>query len=289
MQTKQIHRSHSPVRAVDRKPFFSQQNNFFQPTTIERSVSDIPDIQKQGTNETGNTRPRAVPQTPRALPPLQAPLRDNEGPGPVLNIPPDFEFDLGMSDTFRNCFSNSPLAQRLILHYSRGSGAPYRLDADQMRATNALIQLQTSDQFNALRRNGTGERDVRFSSLARALTAGTLHTFTVNYRGRLTISQNGRWHFAGRMSWQDRFDFDPRPLGNTSFDRRPHGEEQVRIAAMFLRGRGFNITSEEVAVEQSFGDYCASWLGFSSTNQPVDTPMNSACQSWLDDYRRIRP
>jgi hypothetical protein len=287
MQTKQ-NRSHSPVRtAVERKPFFSQQNNFFPAATIARSVSGTPGIQKQGTNETGNTRPRAVPLTPRALPPLQAPLRDNEGPGPAINIP-QHNIDMATSE-FIHCYSNSRLAQRMILHYSQGGGATFHLNAEQMEATNPFIQLQTSDQFHRLRAAGPGERNVQFAGLARALTLGTLGAFTVNYNGRLTVSENGDWNFTGSMYWQDRFDFDPRPLGIQPFDRSPRGEQEVRIASAFLRGRPYSITSDVVNVRQSRSDYCATYLRFSPSNQPVTIPFNAFCRFWLDTYNYFRP
>lgn len=166
---------------------------------------------------------------------------------------------------FWSGFFSHHLSRRLLDRYMDGTCEPIRLTHQEMVDCDPQpdINVYNSDRFNTecnrLIRAGGGSSDLSFSALHVAHTTGTLGNFTVNFTGRLTVDIHADppWTFEGTMNFYDVYDFDPRPFGT---GRRPwHAEVRVRVAHHGIAGSGFQITSEDVPVRQSYGDAHAQW------------------------------
>ncbi|MEK6288293.1 MAG: DUF4157 domain-containing protein [Acidobacteriota bacterium] len=161
-------------------------------------------------------------------------------------------------------FFSDPVPRMLLNNYMNDTGTAVTLSQAEMVGCNPIVDLKRSAVFLQhvanLRSGGGGTQLITFSGWGGALTNGTLGNFTINYRGRLTVSPAGGWNFVGTMDFYDYWDFDTKPFSSGS-GRPVSAEIKVRTAAAFLPGRPFPVTSVQVPVWQTNANTRATWSG----------------------------
>lgn len=154
-----------------------------------------------------------------------------------------------------------PLPRRFLNHYMDDVGTPITLTPAEMADCNPIVDLRRSTGFMAavtgLAAAGGGTREVHVTGWGGAMTNGTLGNFTIHYDGQVTVAPSGEWAFTGTMHFHDFWDFDPKPFGKSG--RPVPAEIKVRVAAMGLPGRPFDIESAQVPVRQGDSDARAVW------------------------------
>lgn len=166
---------------------------------------------------------------------------------------------------FKTAFSTA-LPKRFIDRYASGSTIPYKLDdteldglhiwhvglhggttSDIKKANNFLSEIQPGetkslpDGYSIA--DGVGE-------------AGTLGRFTLNLRGNVTKSKNGKsWVFQGEMQINDTYDFKTSGTKKNTDDeglpRSTWGDTQTEFADKHLPGKGFKVYSNWIPVNQN--------------------------------------
>jgi len=159
----------------------------------------------------------------------------------------EYEEKLAAYEFFSSFFDHY-LPKRFLWQYVWGDGYPMTLDLQQMIDCNPVIQpmrcreLRTTlEQLQLAGRPDTVALDL--ACPAGAWTNGTLGQFTVLMRATLDYRSITDWVLAGKMSFSDTWDFDPKDFetGGRSF----MGEVKTRFAYYTLPGKGFRIRSIE--------------------------------------------
>jgi hypothetical protein len=167
------------------------------------------------------------------------------------------------AEEFFDSFFTDPLPKRFIHHFIYGKGTPLVLGEADMVALNPYVNAMRCPTLRDRIAADAGPwprsetLDVRCPSVA--LTNGTLGQFTTHMKGGFTISAKGAWTFAGRMSFHDEWDFDPKDFSTGG--RSLQGEIKTRFANSTLPGQGFKVTSVDVDFSQGSGDETVVWVG----------------------------
>jgi len=179
--------------------------------------------------------------------------------GTVPLTPLGFDYKTFVSSAFASTFSAS-LPKKLIYHYANGGGAKLKLSYSELVECNiistGLQGLSPQDQasFRGLLSNknaGESFNIVRFIE-GGALTGGTLGRFTIKFEGNITIDANDsrKWSYSGTSQISDTYDFDPENKLDGGIERSDWGNQQTKIASLYLPGKKFDITSDVFKVNQ---------------------------------------
>lgn len=179
----------------------------------------------------------------------------------------------------RACF-DSPVAHRLIHHYSLGSGEALTLTRHEMRQLRAGFDLRSSrrseqflrtlrqvtDEGRALINSGTMNerqliRNTQFEVTGVTPISGTLGAFTGRCIGILTViiflHADPNWIFEGAMDWYDEWDFDSHAALGDEDLRSDLGTRRTEQGHDWLIGRPFRVGSEQIGIRQTNYDYVA--------------------------------
>jgi hypothetical protein len=87
-----------------------------------------------------------------------------------------------------------------------------------------------------------------------------LNTVTVTIRGSLTVSPDESWEFNGKVTWYDKYDFDPHWFSSTSLRT---GMSEVLVIATWLaaNGKPYTIQGMFAAKQSSTKDASIVWDG----------------------------
>jgi hypothetical protein len=172
---------------------------------------------------------------------------------------------------FFAAFFDHYLPKKFLRHYVWGGGRSLALSEREMVDCNPYINVMNCRSFRdtldaraASRSSSVTEVSLRCP--ASALTNGTLGQFSVPMRATLTYRGADDWELEGRMSFFDRWDFDPKDF--TTGGRSLQGELKTRFAHYTLPGDSFEITSAEAPFSQRAADATVTWKG----GQPVLVP-----------------
>jgi len=149
---------------------------------------------------------------------------------------------------FFSAFFDHYLPKRFLWHYIWKQDYEFKLTEQQMIDCNPVIApmrcvaLRTAlEQLQAAGKPDTVPLDLVCP--AGAWTNGTLGQFTVLMHGTLDYRSITDWVFAGKMSFVDTWDFDPKDFETGG--RSVMGEVKTRFANYTLPGDAFKITSAE--------------------------------------------
>lgn len=201
---------------------------------------------------------------------------------------------------FASFFSHY-LPKKLIWHYIYRNGESFHLTRQQMVDCNPYITLLKSRKFNDCLRSMAEKTPrspaqpqsilLRFTTLAGALTNGTLGQFTVNVKGNLIFKAMDNWEFVGTMDFYDEWDFDIKDFDTGG--RSLQGELKTRFAHYVMPGQGFKVNSETVGFTQSNNDDTVAWQGgkpVATLDQvaQLDVSVRNDYLSLRNEYRSIR-
>lgn len=171
-------------------------------------------------------------------------------------------------ETFAMGFSHY-LPKKFLRQYIWGNGAPITLTLQEMIDCNVVIDLRQSAGVAAVVAKAAATPGapvaLQLSTLAGALTNGSLGNFTVNLKGQALVGNAGEWSVTGQMDFYDIWDFDPKPMGKAN--RSDEGEWKTRLGTL-LPGKPFKIFSPSVPFAQTQADRLVSWAGGTPTGVP---------------------
>lgn len=172
---------------------------------------------------------------------------------------------------FFSAFFDHYLPRKFLRQYIYGASAPLQLTEKEMVDCNPYITVMNCKAFRA----ELGKRAISATPVpvpldlrcpAGALTNGTLGQFTVKMRGNLVYRDVNDWEFAGKMSFYDEWDFDPKDFSTGG--RTVTGELKTRFAYHTLPGTKFEIASVETDFTQKSTDAMVTWKGGTPTLAP---------------------
>lgn len=167
---------------------------------------------------------------------------------------------------FKATFSNY-LPKKFIDHYANGQGTPYKLsnkEAEDLHVLPTGIHggstndiKKTDDFISKIKPGSSMELPEGFSIQGAAANAGTLGRFQINLKGSITKDKKdpSKWSFKGQMQFSDTYDFETSPTKPGDLERNNWADDQTNFANRFLPGKGFEVTSEWINVEQINSDY----------------------------------
>ena len=172
---------------------------------------------------------------------------------------------------FFAAFFDHYLPKKFLRQYVYGAGRPLVLTEQEMIDCNPYITVLNCKAFRDTLAKLAPSKTPSTTTLnlrcpASALTNGTLGQFTVPMRATLTYRAADDWELAGKMSFYDGWNFDPKDF--SSGGRTTTGEVKTRFAHHTLPGQSFEISSAEVDFTQTSADGMVVWKG----GKPVATP-----------------
>ena len=158
--------------------------------------------------------------------------------------------------------ANSQIAIDLLVHYINGNGLEKTLTNKEMKLIYPNVNLKMKNNFmkllSAVKIRATQSNEYEYSeeitfsdhNIGNPET-NTLGTFTINFKGILTINckKSWKWHFVGEMNYYDEWDF----LGKNP-NRSDGGSFKTWVGYYFIDGTPYKVRSVDVALTQNYDD-----------------------------------